>query len=403
MRGRIGQGLVLYLGLALLSSSTAAAGDPRPGLPVRDPGVAGYTTTGGATPLATDATVPHWHGQFIDPATGTQYGYNMVGNEDPRNADAGTTVVPVDIIPLRLSFEANNGFALDGTDEVALTVASPIFQAADYSSTPHSFGGAGALSAGNVGVQYEDAIMRSQFDKTGTDYHLVLGGPHVLPTVSLSVPTPKGTAYINTLGVIFGLVDIGWMNTRAQQLLGQLQLDPTHLSIFLTDNVVVTDNYGGWYLGYHGAARAASGNGAQSVNTSIYATYVRPGTFREVVENVKDVHTLSHEIAEWADDPFVNNTIAPVLADTVFLHACFDLLEVGDPDLFIGFDLPGNPDARPYTTGTWHLQDEVFLPWFTGESPNLTSQPTQSGQGGRYTFMGDLNPFPVFRAAAPRC
>ena len=31
------------------------------------------------------------------------------------------------------------------------------------------------------------------------------------------------------------------------------------------------------------------------------------------------------------------------------------------------------------------------------------SEPTQSGSGGRYTFMGDLNPFPGFRQPATGC
>jgi hypothetical protein len=399
------RGLVHVLVFSVLSAalfaSTAAADAPDTRFTVRDPDVAGYTAIGGASPLATDVTVPHWHGQFTDPANGVSYGYNMVGAEDPRNAGAGTTVVPVDIIPLRLSFEANNGFALDGTNEVGLTLASPIFQGNDYSSTPHSFGGAGPLSSGNVGVQYADAVMRSQFNKTGTSYHLVLE-PHVLPTPSYSVPVPKGTAYINTQGVIFGAVDTGWLLTRIQELVGQLQLDPTRLAIFLTDDVFVTDR-SGFYLGFHSADRAAQGNGQQAVHTYIYATYLQAGLFREVVENVKDVHTLSHEIAEWAADPFINNTIASTYWNDGFGAGCLDVLEVGDPALFLGFDVPGNPDPRPHTTGTWHLQDEVFLSWFSGEAPNLTAQPTQSGRGGRYTFMGDLNPLPIFRAPAPHC
>lgn len=402
MRHRPVQVLMFSAVLALLFPSAAVADGPDTRFSVRDPAIAGYTTMGGASPLATDATVPHWHGQFTDPTSGVTYGYNMVGAEDPRNPGAGTTSVPVDIIPLRLAFEANNGFALDGTNEVGLTLASPIFQNRDYSSTPHSFGGAGPLSSGNVGVQYADAVMRSQFNKTGTGYHLVLE-PHVLPTQSFSVPVPKGTAFINTQGVIFGIVDTGWLLTRLQELVGQLHIDPTHLAIFLTDDVIVTGRDGGWYLGFHTADRQAQANGAQAVHTYIYATYVQAGLFREVVENVKDVHTLSHEIAEWAADPFINNTIAPIYWNDGFGAGCLDLLEVGDPAVFLGFDLAGNPDPRPHTTGTWHLQDEVFLPWFSGESPNLTAQLTQSGRGGRYTFMGDLNPLPIFRAPAPHC
>jgi hypothetical protein len=392
------------------SSSSALAGTGTTQLPVREPGPPAFITGTGADPLATDVTVPHWHGQFTDPTNGATYGYNMIGAEDPRNADAGTTVVPVDIIPLKISFADNGGFALDGTDEVALTVASPIFQTADYSYTAHSSGGAGALSSGNVGVQYEDAVMRSQFDKIGSPYHLVLGGPDLFPTVSLSVPLGKGSAYRNSRDVVFGIADGAWFSERVTQLLGQLQIDPTHLPIFLTDNVLL--GYGSWCCaaGYHGAAKAIGrgrgsqvGNGAQAVNTFIYAAYLRPGTYNADAEFTTDIHPMSHEIAEWTADPFIDNVIDPAFAQTPFVYGCLTLLEVGDPVAFLGFTVPGNPDTRLHATGAWHPEDEAFLPWFSREDPNVTSQLLQSGSGRRYTFMGDLNPYATFRAPAPHC
>jgi hypothetical protein len=53
----------------------------------------------------------------------------------------------------------------------------------------------------------------------------------------------------------------------------------------------------------------------------------------------------------------------------------------------------------------WSLEDEVFAPWYERQAPNTTSQPTQtpSADGGRYTFMGDLNSFSEFRAPATSC
>ncbi|HEY6957918.1 MAG TPA: hypothetical protein VI814_03760 [Candidatus Limnocylindria bacterium] len=401
--------LVMVAANALATSQAVLAAGTPPPLPIQDPAAAAFTTIGGATPLATDATVPHWHGQFTDPTNGVTYGYNMVGNEDPRDPGAGTTVVPVDIIPLRLSFERNGGFALDGADEAALTVASPLFQTGDYTATSHSSGGAGPLSSGNVGVQYEDAIMRSQFDKTGTDYHLILGGPTVFPTVSLSVPSVDGAVFLNSRGVTYALADELWFSTQVQQLLGSLQIDPTHLPIFLTDNVFLVAGRS-WFLGYHGAAKAVgrgpgstSGNGSQGVNTFIYSAYIRPGTYQQIVEFLTDIHPLSHEVAEWAADPFINNTIDPAFVQTTFAYGCLNLLEVGDPVAAIGFTMPGNPDTRPRADGSWHPEDEAFLPWFARESPNVTSQLAQSGASRRYTFMGDLNPYAIFRAPAPHC
>jgi hypothetical protein len=91
----------------VFGSVPSAAGDPFGStLLVGDSAAAKFTTNGGATPLATDRTVPHWHSRFTDPTNGVTYGYNMVGTADPRSGSAGTTTVPVDIIPLNVYFTA---------------------------------------------------------------------------------------------------------------------------------------------------------------------------------------------------------------------------------------------------------------------------------------------------------
>ena len=55
--------------------------------------------------------------------------------------------------------------------------------------------------------------------------------------------------------------------------------------------------------------------------------------------------------------------------------------------------------------GYYHPEDEVHLPWFMRLAPNTVSEPTQSPSAnvGRYTFLGDLNPFPGFREPATGC
>ena len=51
------------------------------------------------------------------------------------------------------------------------------------------------------------------------------------------------------------------------------------------------------------------------------------------------------------------------------------------------------------------LTEEIFLPWFMRVAPNNISEPTQSPSTnvGRYTLMGDLNPFPGFHQPATGC
>ena len=391
-------------------------------LPVLDPAGAQFTTLNGANPVSSTKTVPTWHGQFTDPTNGLTYGYNMVGVDPASN---GSASVPVDIIPLNISFQASGGYALNGTDVVARTVASPIFQTGDYSSTAEVSGPAdssghvsavpgGTLSPGNTGVQYEDAIMRSQFNKTGTSYHLRLNAPVVWPAVSLSVPASQGAAYQSSLGAVFGLTNGAWFDGRIMQLLNQLHLDPTHLPVFLTNNVMVylktTANC--CIIGYHGAGEvnghgtgSSNGQGNQAIQTFAFASYTAPGTFDPAFAPfLRDVHALSHEIAEWGDDPFGTNKVDPWLTPTAPQYGCSSLMETGDPVVGIGFTMPGNTfDTGALTDGYYHPEDEVFLPWFARQSPNTTSQLTQSGNGGRYTFMGDLNPYQGFRQPATGC
>lgn len=67
------------------------------------------------------------------------------------------------------------------------------------------------------------------------------------------------------------------------------------------------------------------------------------------------------------------------------------------------FEQNPNPDGSQSADGFYHPEDEVFLPWYMRTSPNTVSEPTQSGTGGRYSLMGDLNPFSGFRQPATGC
>jgi hypothetical protein len=77
----------------------------------------------------------------------------------------------------------------------------------------------------------------------------------------------------------------------------------------------------------------------------------------------------------------------------------------------IGFSMGTNtyaqgpaPNGQQIADGTYHPEDEVFLPWFMRLPSNGTgSEPNQISAGGRYTLMGDLNPYPGFRAPATGC
>ena len=62
-----------------------------------------------------------------------------------------------------------------------------------------------------------------------------------------------------------------------------------------------------------------------------------------------------------------------------------------------------NPNGTQSADGSYHPEDEALLPWFL-RLPSDRRAPSEPVRcGGRYTFMGDLNPFPGFRAPATGC
>ena len=426
--------------LAVAALSPASAGSKTAGIPViSDASMAALSATfGGAKPLATTRTVPHWWGSSVDPNNGVTYGYNMVG-ADPNSCSGSAcdVTVTVDITPVVVNV---GGLTFDGSASVPATLASPQFSNNDYGSTPAATvascgagtsecrGPGGVLSQDQAGqaLQLQDATMRSQFNTYGS-YHLRLN-PVVHPTVTIDVPSGKGTLLQSGRGVVFADVNIQWWATRIMNLLGSLPYtSPTHLPLVLTSDVLLfegTDVTNCCVIGFHGAGPVPShtsngpqnGNGAQPVQTYAWATYLSPGIYARAnggsVWALQDIHPLSHEIAEWADDPFINNWVEPWLTPTAPQYGCTNILETGDPVVAIGFAMGTNtylqgpnPNGTQSADGFYHPEDEAFLPWFMRTAPNTISEPTQSPSTnvGRYTLMGDLNPFPGFRTPATGC
>jgi len=404
----------------------ASAGTPPAPITVPDSAIHASTiTVGGAKMLPTTRTVPHWFGTALNPGNGVTYGFNMVG-ADP--ALEQSTTITADIVPVNVVI---NGQTFSGSDVVQPTLGSPVFASNDYTSTPfvtnsldgktnNSFTTGGALSSGNTGNQLEDATMRSQFNKQGTSYHVLLA-PVVHDPITIVVPNGKGTLLQTGRGVVAGDVNVTWWAAQIQNLDNTLGYnDPAHLPVYLTNNVMLyvgTNPTNCCVIGFHGASEVVGhgtgsghGNGNQPVQTFAWASYVTPGFFNPVTDwALQDIHPLSHEIAEWGDDPFVNNTVEPWLTPTAPQYGCTNVMETGDPVVGIGFAKGSNtfeqgptPNGTQVADGYYHPEDEVFMPWFMRLNPS-TSQAVQAGTGGRYTLMGSLNPYPGFKTPATGC
>ena len=330
-------------------------------------------------------TVPHWSSSFTDPTNQVAYPFTMVGS-DPSLGQS--TTVDTTIVPLRFEFVAG---ALDGADNVADTIASPVF-------TPTSF----PISR-DSGVQFGDAFARAQFGKVGTGYHVILGQPRVSETVTIQVPESQGVAVLSPLGVMVGRVDSTWFKTRLAAIIDEMNLKPTILPIFLTNNVGLYSDASHLrccILGGHGAGSPASDApislaGKDKIRTFVFAAYLTPNGFSRNPA-ISDIHALSHEIAEWIDNPFGINVVQPYRIPTApgAPEACSAALETGDPLVGVAVPVPRNPTAAAGLW--WHPQDELFLNWFArnGEDPELAPHPLQ------YTFAGPMGgPFAAIALA----
>ncbi|HEU5382329.1 MAG TPA: hypothetical protein VFV38_43500 [Ktedonobacteraceae bacterium] len=429
---------LVAVALMLVATSARAGATTSSSIPIiSDATLQAMTTTiGGASPLPTTRTVPHWFGQTVDPTDGVTYGYNMVGADPNTCSGANCSVtIQADITPIIVNI---GGLTFSGTDVLPATLASPQFATNDYGSTPAataagSFpnapalvrGPGGTLSQGDAGnqLQLEDATMRAQFNQTGSSpYHLILH-PNVLPAVTITVPQNQGTLLQSGRGVIFADVNISWWSAQIENL--EATADATHLPIYLTNNVLLYTGHNilnCCVIGYHGTRATGNGGGSNDSNgnavvqTFAWASWVQPGLYSRPDGGtdwaLQDIHALSHEISEWADDPFVNNAVDPWLTPTAPQYGCSTLLETGDPVVSIGFAMGTNtfeqgpnPNGTQSADGYYHPEDETFLPWFMRAAPNTISEPTQSASlnGGRYTLMGSLNPFPGFRQPATGC
>jgi len=387
---KIGFTVVATLASSLSLFAAAAAGGDNIGSPK-------YATVGSVTNFSASAiTIPYFRSQYTDPTNGKTYAFTMVGS-DPSAAPA-TTNIPTVIIPFSLTFARSadpSVLTLDGAAKAGLVMNSPVFQNSDVgaaasssASAPPSLNAGRAVSEPSDFTQLSDAIYRAQWGKTGSAYHVLLGQPSVLPTQSFSVPQNQGFIVVGgRSGSRIGLVDISWFNSRLNEAINKLHIDPGTLPIILLNNTFLyegtPDNC--CILGYHGATTSLNGNGKQLVQTYIFASYSEQGIFSRNAGDsesyIADIHGLSHEVQEWMDDPFVNNVINPWLTPTAPQYGCTSYLETGDPVVGYGFKISLGGT-------TYHPEDEAHYSWFARESPSRAAS-------GYFTY---LNNFPSVAA-----
>ena len=314
-------------------------------------------------------TIPFFTNTVKSPLDGLTYTFNIVGT-DPTKPPASTTV---QYVPVALVVKFSNGAVLDPrmpgcSDTVSVKsrfFKSPLFTNANLVSN--------GINVGNT--QIIDAFQRAEFWSLvgGTGYHMLLSPATAIKVVHINAPSgsfamPGVCAGSNhDLGEIpFG----GWdaiMQSTANTFAATNQLP-----VIMAYNVVLTEG-GCCIIGYHNAYGRSGGT-----QTYAYGAYTDPGIFSP---GLQDIHAYTHEIGEWANDPFVNNG-TPAWGHIGQQPGCQNNLEVGDP-------LTGTPFLVHKNGFLYHPQELAFFDWFFRTPPK--------GTGGKFSFEG------TFTSAQGKC
>jgi len=304
---------------------------------------------------ANSSTIPFWSDSFT--YQGLTFNYRMVGT-DPKKGST-TTVIPTEIIPLRFVFADGSVFdastdIIDGQTPIQGIVNSPIFQNYDF-----------VLGGTHVGnTQWADAFQRGNFwnsvSTRAPNYHVLLSQPTVLPTQTIMVPADKGTVFIDPVtSHRYGIVDSEYAFQELESLFDPLNIQTTSLPIFVSGSVYFR-TFRGIFVGIHFATQRQSG-----VQTYIITMY----DFQNGI-SIPDTSVLSHEVAEWMDDPFIDNYTPGWNFVGRFNEQCrlaevfgaVDRLEVADPlettypDVIVALSSGGN---------VYHVVDLAFIDFFT--------------------------------------
>ncbi|MGH9748241.1 MAG: hypothetical protein ACRD59_19265 [Candidatus Acidiferrales bacterium] len=257
----------------------------------------------------------------------------------------------------------NSCLAAPNNNPLKLFQHSPIFDNYDIS--------VGGVDLGHT--QYIDAFQRAEFFnvlKDPDEYQVLLNPIQTMSPIVIQVPAASGITLPPQFGACgpFGIVDIDFFdNVLNQNVLPALQpqVNAGNFPIFMLYNTVLAFNpiqeifVNCCVLGYHG----------NTVTTPIQAyspsDFDTTGVFGPTQG---DSNTLSHEVAEFVNDPFGNNpTPAWGGVGQVPPGFCQNNLEVGDPLSGTNFSPIGGRNGF-----TYHLQELAFFSWFyTSQSAGI--------------------------------
>ena len=296
-------------------------------------------------------TIATWSASVTAGQNGLSYPFTVIGGNPTTGSSKTLKVLE---IPMNITF-AGTG---DNYNPSTSTCGQPISPAAGLLAGPDfnkTGNGTGDPTVGSG--QYTDKLMRESFwNVSGFNslYHVKLKGsePASFNVSVTGFPEIAG----GTCGAL-GEIDINtwdsFIQNTAIPALHAYGVNSTTFPVFLVKNVVFysgsTSNC--CILGYHSAFNsAASGGNAQTYGVADWDTSGEFGS------GVADNTAASHEIGEWAMDPYVNNA-TPSWGHTGQVSGCQANLEVGDP-------LSGTNRSVKLGGIKYHVQELALFGWF---------------------------------------
>ncbi len=349
-------------------------------------------------------SVPTFFGAFMEqagPNVGKDFYYSMIGN-DPNVG--GTTHVPAYIDEISLQLLNADGSVFKNVPFVnfeGVFLGSPNFQNATYTSSP-------------TATQFQDAVQRAEFASTmNQTWHTILDS-QVVNKVTITVPffvnvrlqngniiqarsyftgtAADGNTFVLMLSPLFNFFFDNEVVTEIN--LGNFQTKGINITawpnVYLFNLNVNNPNVPGGCctLGFH--TYFLDNNVPQNRWITAYASWISPGIFGG---GFQDVTALSHELGEAFDNPFVENP-APnwqFPGQPANAKVCQANLETGDPIEVLANATTTVVVGSGFTKHTYHPQNLVLLPWFSGG-------PTSNALNGAWSY-----PDPVLTKSAVPC
>jgi hypothetical protein len=346
--------------------------------------------------------LPVWNFQALSSRDGNIYAGSMVGANPAASGHSAHVNVTGQVVPVILKLHTigvsidpktgkiktkpgNTTFDPTVADKVCLTAPnnmpvallrqSPIMSPAKF-----NFGGT------DVGTtQYTDAFQRANFwsliDRV--NYHVLLAPVEVLSPLVIDVPAKSGLALS---GKIFGacsslgIVDINLIDAAVvQATLTTHGINPKTFPMFMLYN-------SGMSFGNPNNINNCCAGGYHGINPTSPVTFQTYSPFdfqtNGIFQGADDTVILSHEAAEWMNDPYdVNPT--PAWGHVGQVTGCQNNLEVGDP--LTGTNISPIVGKNGFT---YHLQELAFYSWFYG-APSVGIHGWFSDNA---TFMSDAGP-----------